>query len=59
VPDHPDQRWEDESEEDRVRLDPGDEINQVLHNGFEYNRLAPDPNASCITASLKRYALER
>jgi len=36
MPDHPDQRWEQKSEEDRVRLNPGNEINEMLHNGTEY-----------------------
>jgi len=36
MPDHPDQRREQEGEEDRVRLNPGNEIYEMLHNGTEY-----------------------
>jgi len=36
MPDHPDQRREQESEKNRVRLDPGNEIYEMLHNGTDY-----------------------
>jgi hypothetical protein len=34
--DHPDHRREQEGKEDRVRLDPSDEIYEMFHNGIEY-----------------------
>jgi hypothetical protein len=37
MPDYPDHRREQKGEEDRVRLDPGNEIYERLHNGTEYS----------------------
>ena len=37
VSDHTNQRGEQQGEENRVRLNPGNEINEMLHNGTEYS----------------------
>ena len=44
-----DEGWKGECEENRVRLEPRDEIGKVRHDDIEYTRTGPTPGATEIT----------